>query len=192
MKSVLAPTHASAAAAVRYAISALETALSKSRFLAGRNGRIYRIFGRDMPYAIRDTKLPNTQILVNGHKMPMGRTGNYSTEWVRYEDYSNLHVHLTPQEIASIVCPANGFGLFGKDPHALYCDATAPWRGRQPATEYRCRLKHLLELLVAATPAISIAAEPKLGRPSEFSIRAQTVARQFQATGGCSTPAYLF
>lgn len=136
----LPPTQVSAAAAVLYAIAELENELSKPRYyVVGRSKRSYLMLVHNMPYVIRETKIPNTQILLNRCELPLGQLGHLPAEIVGYENYPNLHVHLTTEEIARVVCPPHLDALYDKD--------RAPWHGRDYATAYLDRLYQLRALL---------------------------------------------
>ncbi len=91
---------------------------------------------RDLPYVIHDTESPGTQILVNRKYKPVGSTAE---DFVNYEEFTNLHVRLTEDQIRSVACPSHERGLFG--------DASAPWHERSNATDYLTRLKALHKLL---------------------------------------------
>ena len=135
----LSRSHASAAAAVRHAISRLEMALTARRFSFRHGGRVFYELRRDLPYVIQDCAIPETQILVNREYKPLGSNLPAWSEWVRYEEYANLHVTLTPKQIAQVVC--------GAYPRALFGDPCPPWKGRKEAAAYLARLSGLLELL---------------------------------------------
>jgi hypothetical protein len=139
----LSGSYVSALAAVDHAINDIEAALSARRFPVRRDGFVEMKMRRDMPYVIHDTAEPNTQILVNRQYKPVGSNLEDGSKPVRYEDYPQVHVHLTPSEIAAVVCPGHVRGLFG--------DGSYPWSGRRQATAYLERLQRLYELLKAAT-----------------------------------------
>lgn len=89
-----------------------------------------------MPYVIQETSIDGTQILVNRRYKPVG---NPTTEFVKYEEYPNLFVRLSPEQIASIVSPGAERGLFK--------DGNPPWRDREAAGQYLDRLRRLAALL---------------------------------------------
>lgn len=135
----LSRNYRSAAHAVACAVEELEAALSGSAYWLQERGRTYFELRRDLPYGIQETELPGTQILVNRQYMPLG---NPLKKWgtrVAYEDYQNLHVRLTPEEITNILGP--------RSQTALFDDGSAPWLGRKVAKAYLVRLKLLLERL---------------------------------------------
>lgn len=137
----ISQNHASAADAVAYAIAKLESALSVSRFSYKGVSLGYFELRRDMPYIIHETSIENTYILVNRNYKPLGSNKATASDWVQYEDCTNLHVNLTKQQISSVVSPPHEAGLFG--------DGNPPWSTRANANAYLVRLKALLSLIQA-------------------------------------------
>lgn len=133
--------HSSVSEAVAFAISNLEIALSASKFSFKNANRGYYELRRDMPYIIHDTSIENTYLLVNRNYKPLGSNKATATDWVKYEDFTNLHVRLTKQQISSLVSPPHEYGLFG--------DGNPPWSSRANAKAYLARLKSL-QLLINA------------------------------------------
>ena len=132
-------THVSAAHAVAYAIASLEAVLAAPRFTIKASSRTYSEMRRDMPYVIHTTAIPGTFLLVNRNYKPVGNNLPTHGEHVKYEEFKNLHVRLTPQQIASVVSPGHSHGLFG--------DANPPWSSRKDANAYLARLKALHAIL---------------------------------------------
>lgn len=131
--------HLDASVAVAFAIDKLEAALSVARFSYKGVSRGYFELRRDMPYIIHETPIENTYILVNRNYKPLGSNKATSTDWIKYEDCTNLHVSLTKTQIASVVSPPHEAGLFG--------DGNPPWSSRANAKVYLARLKSL-QLLI--------------------------------------------
>lgn len=135
----LSRSHLNATEALAFAINSLESALAASRYSFKGVTRAYLEMRRDMPYSIHETSIPDTKILVNRNYKPLGSNIETGGELVKYEDFNNLHVHLTQSQIAVVANRGQGSWLFGDD--------NPPWRGRAPAKAYLKRLKMLLELL---------------------------------------------
>lgn len=132
----LARVHDCAETAVAHAMADLRASLTRTRYPPKIGSHVHMEMRRDFPYVIHDTKLPGVQILVNRNYKPLGAT---STDWLVYEDFPNLHVRLSPDQIAALVKPPHERGLFG--------DGSAPWRGRKEASAYLKRLDLLLNFL---------------------------------------------
>lgn len=135
----LSRSHGSAKVAVNHAIQWLSALLSKSSFSVKAGGLAYRTMHRDLPYVIHDTSLPGTQILVNRHYKPVGSNVPASGPNAIYEEFTNLHVQLGPEQILAVVSPPHERGLFG--------DGNAPWHSKSNAKAYLERLKKLEALL---------------------------------------------
>lgn len=127
--------HNSAAEAVAYAIASMESALSVARYSLRGPSRGYYEMRRDMPYIIHETAIPGTYILVNRNYKPLGSNQPTRGDHAVYEDFKNLHVRLTPEQIASVASPGHMHGLFG--------DGNPPWSGRKVANAYLTRLRVL-------------------------------------------------
>jgi len=132
-------SHKSATEAVTHAIASLNSALSAPRYSVRGPSRAYYEMRRDMPYFIHETSLPDTYVLVNRNYKPLGSNQPTGGDWAKYEDFTNLHVRLTPDQIASVVSPGYSHGLFG--------DGNPPWSGRKAAKAYVVRLEGLLRFL---------------------------------------------
>jgi len=135
----ISQSHSSASGAIAFAIAELETALAASKFSYKGVSRGYLELRRDLPYVIHETSIENTYILVNRNYKPLGSNKATSTDWVKYEDYKNLHVSLTKKQIAEVVSPPHESGLFG--------DGNPPWSNRANAKAYLTRLKSLRSLI---------------------------------------------
>ncbi len=96
---------------------------------------------RDLPYFIQGTNFAGTSILVNRSYKPLGSTQPAGERGVKYEDFKALHVHLTTDELASVVSPGCS--------HGLYRSINSPWMGKKAAYDYLVRLERLYQLLVS-------------------------------------------
>ena len=133
--------HMSASAAVLQAIDEVEDALTGiTKLKLGRGGTYFK-FRRDLPYVIQGTSLPGTQILVNRQYKPLGSNQLDEGPWLPYEEYPNLHVSLSSDEVRNLCRPL---------PCALFDDGCPPWDGRKQATQYLGRLRNLFALLAAS------------------------------------------
>ena len=135
-------SHIGAAEAVAYAVVSMESALSVARYSFRGPSRGYYEMRRDMPYIIHETAIPDTYILVNRNYKPLGSNQPTGGDHATYEDFANLHVRLTPEQIASVVSPGYSHGLFG--------DGNPPWSGRKAANAYLARLRVLHHHLSAS------------------------------------------
>lgn len=135
----LSRTYASAREAVGHSIQWLSALLDKPGFNVKSGGRIYLSMRRDFPYVLHDTDIEGTQILVNREYKPVGSPIPHSGPWANYEEFTNLHVRLSPSEIKSVVSAPHERGLFG--------DGNPPWRKKSYAKDYLERLRRLYALL---------------------------------------------
>lgn len=135
----ISKTYECAEAAVWHAIALVEHFIGQGLKVRARQETAL-VLRRDLPYVIHETALPNTQILVNRQYKPLGCNLPDSTNWVRYESFPQLYVHLTPEQIAQVACPPYPRSLFG--------DACPPWLSGEHAAAYLARLKQLYALLV--------------------------------------------
>ncbi len=136
----LSHTHRTAAEAVQHAIIDLKAVLTAPRYKYKVGSHTYLEKRRDMPYVISDiSSMPGAQILVNRQYKPVGSNLPTGAPFVEYEDYPNLHTHLTAEQIAKVVSPGHERGLFG--------DVNAPWAGRKEAEAYLRRLWQLFSYL---------------------------------------------
>lgn len=133
-------THKNASEAVAYAIASMESALSAARYSFRGPSRAYYEMRRDMPYFIHETAIADTYILVNRNYKPLGSNQPTGGDHAIYEEFTNLHAHLTPAQIASVVSPGYTHGLFG--------DGNPPWSGRKAAKAYLARLHGLHKYLL--------------------------------------------
>lgn len=133
--------HKSAADAVAHAIRYMESALSVVRYSLRRPSPSYFEMRRDMPYIIHGTAIPGTYILVNRNYKPLGSNKPTGGDHAIYEEFMNLHVRLTPEQIASVASAGHSHGLFG--------DSNSPWSGRKAANAYLSRLRVLHGVLSA-------------------------------------------
>jgi hypothetical protein len=139
----LSRSHGCAIDALNFAINRLETALAVSRYSFSGVTRPYLEMRRDMPYAIHETSIPGTQVLVNRNYKPLGSNIETGGEHLRYEDFTNLHVHLTKGQVASVANRGEEVYLFG--------DENSPWNSRAAAKAYLKRLVMLRGLLETST-----------------------------------------
>lgn len=139
----LSASHTNPAEAVERAILAVEVALLWKRSAAWRDVHSIMKLRRDLPYVIGDTELNKTQILINRHYLPLGSNPPDNATWVRYEDFPQIHVRLTPEQIANVVDRPHG--------RALFDDGCAPWHGRPEATTYLDRLRRLHDIIKTAS-----------------------------------------
>lgn len=132
-------SHGSSTDAIARAIFLMESALAKRSFTIPRTSRVYLEMRRDLPYVLNETRIPDTQILVNRNYKPLGNNSRAHENWVEYEAFTNLHVHLAPHELDSVVSTGRERGLFG--------DENPPWASRVHAVAYLERLKRLIALV---------------------------------------------
>ena len=131
-------SHSSAASAVSDAILMLEMELKAHRFHIVSGSLTYALMRRDLPYAIYATSIPNTYILVNRKYKPLGSNLDSGGTFTKYENFTNLHVQLTHEQMTRVATQVDDhYFLFG-DP---------PWNGRNAALDYLGRLKTLREIL---------------------------------------------
>lgn len=145
--SDISATHLSAVNAIDHAIEFLSAELKKQRFVVpSGESTLYLEMRRDLPYAIHETEIQGTQILVNRNYKPLGSSLRTGEGWVVYEAATNGHVQLTPEQIASLVSPRQIRNLFGEE--------GAPWCGRRHASEYIDRLRSLRDCL--SSPSLGV------------------------------------
>ncbi len=132
-------THISAAEAVAHAITYLEAVLAERWKSIKGESETYNLMRRDFPYAIHRTEVGGTFILVNRNYKPIGSNLETGSPRVRYEDFPNLHVRLTPGQMRSVGCDSENY-LFG---------GRAPWDSRQEAEIYLYKLRELHGLLMS-------------------------------------------
>lgn len=135
----LSGNHSSAIDALNFAINTLESALAVSRYSFKDVNRPYLEMRRDAPYCIHETSIPGTRILVNRNYKPLGSNIETGGKQLEYEDFKNLHVRLTIDQIAAVTNRGRGGYLFG--------DENPPWKNRTTAKAYLKRLVLLRGLL---------------------------------------------
>jgi hypothetical protein len=132
--------HPTAAHAVRHAIHVLEAQLAKPDFwIPQGENRIYFELMRDLPYRAEETSEPGTQILTNRSHKALGDGGRAGEGWSDYDKQANLHVRLSPAQVAQLASPLKPSAMFGKE--------DAPWTSRGNALAYLDRLKALAGFL---------------------------------------------
>lgn len=132
-------SYANAAEAVDHAIMSLSALLSAPRYSVRQSPETYAKLRRDLPYVIHTTGMQGKYILVNRNYKPVGSNSPAHENWVDYDKYNNLHIRVTPEQIASVVTPGHEFGLFA--------DENPPWISRNFAEAYLHRLQKLLAFL---------------------------------------------
>lgn len=135
----LSRVHPSAKAAIEAAIGWLNEQLAKPSFTVKLGSAKHTFMRRNLPYFIHNTDLPGVQLLVNREYKPVGSTLPHAGPYVNYNEYTNLHVSLSPAEIQAVVSPPHLRGLYG--------DANSPWQKKSYAREYVARLQKLRALL---------------------------------------------
>ena len=135
----LSGSYANAAEAVTHAIRSLSALLSAPRYSVRTTSETYLKLRRDLPYVIHSTGIPGTYLLVNRNYKPVGSNSPAHENWVDYDKCTNLHIRVSPEQIASIVTPGYEFGLFA--------DGNPPWYSRKFAEAYLHRLRSLLAIL---------------------------------------------
>src|SRR5687768_1484842 len=92
--------HPDVRAAVEFAILRLEATMRcpKHWRRRDRTSEVHLGLRRDLPYRIHSTDLTGTQILINREQKPVGSNVPSGGKYLRYEDYPNSHVRLTPEQ----------------------------------------------------------------------------------------------
>ena len=132
-------SYSNATEAVTHAIKSLSDLLSAPRYSVRATSPTYLKLRRDLPYVIHSTGIPGTYLLVNRNYKPVGSNSSSHENWVDYDKCTNLHVCVSPEQIASIVTPGHEFGLFA--------DGNPPWISREFAEAYLLRLRSLLAII---------------------------------------------
>jgi hypothetical protein len=127
---------ASARNAVDFAIGYTECLLTVPRFKIDRASKVYWEMRSWLPYEVSENG-EDTQILVNRHYKPVGKTGN---DWSNYEEFLHLKTHLQSTELEAIAHRPASSGY-------LYNDGCTPWSSRKDAKHYLERLKKLQNFL---------------------------------------------
>lgn len=136
----LAQSHNSAADAVAHAIGYLETVLGKRWKRIDVDSETYNILRRDCPYVIQETTSEGTFILMNRNYKPLGSNLETGSPRVKYENYPNLHVRLTPDQIKWVTGHPSASYLFGEQ-------VNPPWASRADAEKYLAKLRELYGML---------------------------------------------
>lgn len=124
--------------ALAYAIAYMETLVAVPRFKVWATSPAYWELRCWMPYAVVPAGERIVRILVNREYKPAGQTGR---DWAVYEEWSNLHLQVSDEALASISHNEQGLGY-------LYADGNAPWLSRDKAQLYLDRLRRLQASLV--------------------------------------------
>lgn len=94
-----------------------------------------------LPYCVHpiadDDDLAKGQLLVNRRYKPVGQTKD---DWADYENHTNLHLHLSTEQITEVTAWKCSRGY-------LYYDGTCPWHSRRHAENYLQRLQVLQAML---------------------------------------------
>lgn len=129
----LTNSYGSAKEAVAYAIKSLKTYLKKPRFSVGPGkSKAYLELRRDLPYVIHILPSGGVQILLNRNYKPLGDPSKTGEDWKNYEDFKNLQVEITDEQMMEI-------GPLGKDFY-IFDDGSSPWLSREKAEQYLNRL----------------------------------------------------
>lgn len=131
--SDLSNTHQSPSDAIHFAIKALA---KKSNQKIDPESYEYLEMYRDMPYALKATNIPGAYMLVNRNYTPIGSNEPPGGKWFNYDEFTNLHVHLTPAQLKRLV------GADGSD--VLFVDGIYPWHNQRAAKAYNKRMQTLL------------------------------------------------
>ena len=138
----ISASHASARSAVDFAVNFLSELLERPRYPIPKGETpLYLLMRRDLPYVIHETKSPDIQILVNRNYKPLGNSSRTAEDWVDYELFTNVHVHLSPAQVHAICAPDRDRSLFG--------DGAPPWSGKRAANAYLKKLLKLRQALAA-------------------------------------------
>lgn len=122
----------SARNAVDFAIAYMECLLTVPRFKIGPASKVYWEMRSWLPYEVSENG-ENIQILVNRRYKPVGKMG---TDWVNYDEFPHLEVHLQSAELDAIAHRPTSSGY-------LYNDGCMPWSSRKDAERYLERLRKL-------------------------------------------------
>lgn len=132
----ISPDHNTALDAVNHAVDWMESLLVKPSYSVRGSSKLFHLMRRDLPYRMHAMNLPNTRILVNREYKPVGCPKNND---VVYEEYTNIHICLSNDQINQIRLPGTA--------DALFDDGSAPWDGKIKAKSYMRRLLDLQSLL---------------------------------------------
>jgi hypothetical protein len=124
-----------------FALDYMQSLLARRRFRVPTGSLAYMEVRWWLPYAVHDVTDDSAErLILNRHYKPVGFTAN---EWVKYEDFSHLHVRLDFSQLKR-------FGIDGPVRGHLFDDGSAPWFSRDDAVAYEKRLRSLIEVLVEA------------------------------------------
>jgi len=135
----LSRSYPDAKAATRHALALLEASLTHKRYSPSPNTWRYHELRRDLPYVIHEVDLPDTWILVNREYKPVGSNMRSRDGFAVYEDYPNLHVHMTRKQLVALRFLGSG--------RALFSGSCTPWNSRSDAKAYIVRLNRLLKAI---------------------------------------------
>lgn len=123
--------------AIYYAIKILEDTLEKSgNALDTKYVEQYEL-RRYLPFSLEFTSVDDRYILTNRRYKPLGITEG---AWVDYDRYTTLHVHLTEDELSTLVRHKGINILWDNHPYS-------PMNSVSEAYEYLKKLKRLLNIL---------------------------------------------
>jgi hypothetical protein len=146
----ISSTFYSAGDAIQHAIDLNAVALAKDRYRIPRRSRVFLEMLRDAPFVLHETAIPGVQIILNRRYKPLGFSGQGLVDWVNYEEYLNLHVRLSSDQISGVVSPGFDRKMFG--------ETNAPWLNRKSALAYAHRLERLASFISStADPSTLVA-----------------------------------
>jgi len=134
--------YSSASEAVEASVIFMEKLVGHSRFYVKVGSQKYDEMRYYLPYAIHETPVEGTRILVNRNYKPQGSNLPLFPE-VSYEDHTNLHLKLDADELLALV---GSNRIFSGNAY-LYKDGDSPWIGKKCARDYLERLKKLASIL---------------------------------------------
>ncbi|OUM00046.1 hypothetical protein [Variovorax sp. JS1663] len=136
MVEVIDEKFISAANAIDFAISYMETLLRAPRFLVSSSSPVYWEMRHWLPYSALEVG-DEQRILVNRHYKLVGQT---SDEWAVYEDHPHLHLTVTEQQTTA-------WKPYGSRPGFFYNDGCPPWGSRRFAEDYLLNLREAKKVL---------------------------------------------
>ncbi len=122
--------------AVTFAIDYMRCLLTVPRFQIRTAAPVYWEMRSWLPYALQGLA-GDVYVAVNRSYKPVGQVGR---EWAKYEDFSNLHAHLTNEQLKPFKEPVASDGY-------LFNDGCPPWSSRSDAVAYLERLHRLRDTL---------------------------------------------
>lgn len=123
------PGNCSAENAVENAIRLMESLLARKRYIITVDEQGEMRY--QLPYYLEKIGSSETRILLNRNYKPVGNTMNSGEPRVSYEDFTNLHVHLTEDQISELTC-LDGY---------FFRNENAPWESKKDALAYLDRLR---------------------------------------------------